>query len=241
LKGVIIAGGEGARLYPITKIMNKTLLLVGRKPMILHNVLKLKQAGIDNILVIMGKQSAGLYTELLGSGSEWNVNITFRIQEEASGIAQALALAEEFIPSNEKFIVILGDNLFDDSLQEPIKQFIQQEKGAKVLLKEMVDLQRFDVPILKNNQIIFIEGKPNMPKSPYCVTGIYMYDADVFEVAKYLEPSARSQLEITEVNNVYAAKGTLTFNILEGWWTDVRTYETLHEASIRLSRNDLYP
>jgi glucose-1-phosphate thymidylyltransferase len=189
----------------------------------------------------MGKQSAGLYTELLGSGSEWNVNITFRIQEEASGIVQALALAEEFIQTNEKFVVILGDNLFDDSLQELIKQFMQQEKGAKVLLKEMVDLQRFDVPILKNNQIIFIEGKPNMPKSPYCVTGIYMYHADVFEVIKYLEPSVRIEFEITDINNVYAAKGTLTFGILEGWWTEVWTYETLHEASVRLSRNDHFP
>jgi glucose-1-phosphate thymidylyltransferase len=241
LKGVIIADGEGKHLYPITKIINKNLLLVGRKPMILHNVLKLKQAGIDNILVIMGKQSAGLYIELLGSGSEWNVNITFRIQEEANGSAQALALAEEFIQTNEKFVVILGDNLFDDSLLEPIKQFMQQEKGAKVLLKEMVDLQRYDVPILKNNQIIFIEGKPNMPKSPYCVTGIYMYHDDVFKVTKYLEPTARNELEITDINNVYAAKGTLTFDFLEGWWTEVGTYETLQEASVRLSRNDFYP
>jgi glucose-1-phosphate thymidylyltransferase len=241
LKGVIIAGGEGTRLNPITKFINKNLLLVGRKPMILHNVLKLKQAGIHNILVIIGKQSAGLYMELLGSGSEWDVNITFRIQEEASGIVQALILAEEFIQPNEKFVVILGNNLFDDSLQEPIKQFMQQEKGAKVLLKEMVDLQRFDVPILKNNQIIFIEGKPNIPKSPYCVTGIYMFHADVFEVTKYLEPSAHNELEITDVNNVYAVKGTLTFGILDGWWTDVGSYENLHEASVRLSRSDLYP
>jgi glucose-1-phosphate thymidylyltransferase len=209
--------------------------------MILYSVLKLKEAAINDILVITGKQSASLYTELLGSGSEWNVNITFRIQEEAGGIAQALALAEDFIQPNEKFVVILGDNLFEDSLQEPIKQFMQQEKGAKVLIKEMADLQRFGVPILKNNEIIFIEEKPNIPKSPYCVTGIYMYHADVFEVTKRLEPSARNEFEITDVNNVYAAEGTLTYNILEGWWSDVGTHETLQEAGIRLLQNDLYP
>jgi glucose-1-phosphate thymidylyltransferase len=208
--------------------------------MILYSVLKLKEAGINDILVVTGKQSAGLYTELLGSGLEWNVNITFRIQEEAGGIAQALALAQDFIQPNGKFVVILGDNLFEDSLQEPIKQFMLQEKGAKVLLKEMVGLQRFGVPILKNNEIIFIEEKPNIPKSPYCVTGIYMYHADVFEVTKRLEPSARNEFEITDVNNVYAAEGTLTYNILEGWWSDVGTYETLHEAGIRFLQNDLY-
>jgi glucose-1-phosphate thymidylyltransferase len=207
--------------------------------MILYSVLKLKEAAINDILVITGKQSANLYAELLGSGSEWNVNITFRIQEEAGGIAQALALAEDFIQPNEKFVVILGDNLFEDSLQEPIKQFMQQEKGAKVLIKEMADLQRFGVPILKNNEIIFIEEKPNIPKSPYCVTGIYMYHADVFEVTKRLEPSARNEFEITDVNNVYAAEGTLTYNILEGWWSDVGTHETLQEAGIRFLQNDL--
>jgi glucose-1-phosphate thymidylyltransferase len=239
MKGIILAGGKGTRLYPITKIINKSLLLVGRKPMILYSVLKLKQGGINDILVVTGKQSAGLYTELLGSGAEWKVNITFRIQDEPGGIAQALALAEDFIQPNEKFVVILGDNLFEDSLQEPIKQFMLQEKGAKVLIKEMVGLQRFGVPILKNNEIIFIEEKPNVPKSPYCVTGIYMYHADVFEVTKRLEPSARNEFEITDVNNVYAAEGTLTYSILEGWWSDVGTYETLHEADIRFMQKDL--
>jgi glucose-1-phosphate thymidylyltransferase len=207
--------------------------------MILYSLLKLKEVAINDILVVTGQQSAGLYTELLGNGSEWNVNITFRIQKEAGGIAQALALAEDFIQPNDKFVVILGDNLFEDSLQEPIKQFMLQEKGAKVLIKEMVDLQRFGVPILKNNEIIFIEEKPNVPKSPYCVTGIYMYHADVFEVTKRLEPSARNEFEITDVNNVYAAEGTLTYNILEGWWSDVGTYETLHEADVRFMQNHL--
>jgi glucose-1-phosphate thymidylyltransferase len=209
--------------------------------MILYSVLKLKEAAIHDILVVTGKQSAGLYTELLGSGAEWNVNITFRIQEEAGGIAQALALAEDFIQPHEKFVVILGDNLFDDSLQEPIKQFMQQEKGAKVLLKEMAGLHRFGVPIIKDTEIIFIEEKPNLPKSPYCVTGIYMYHADVFKVITRLEPSARNEFEITDVNNVYAAEGTLTYNILEGWWSDVGTHETLQEAGIRFMKNDLYP
>jgi glucose-1-phosphate thymidylyltransferase len=239
LKGVILAGGNGTRLYPITKVINKSLLPVGRKPMIFYSVLKLKQAGIIDILVVTGKQSAGLYTELLGNGSEWNVNITFRIQEEAGGIAQALALAEDFIQPNEKFVVILGDNLFEDSLEGLITQFMLQEKGAKVLLKEMDGLQRYGVPIMKNNEIIFIEEKPNVPKSTYCVTGIYMYHEDVFEVTKQLVPSARNEYEITDVNNVYAAAGTLTFGILEGWWSDVGTYDSLHEAGIRLSQNDL--
>jgi glucose-1-phosphate thymidylyltransferase len=238
MKGIILAGGKGTRLYPITKIINKSLLPVGRKPMILYSVLKLKQAGINDILVVTGKQSAGLYTELLGSGSEWKVNITFRIQDEAGGIAQALALAEDFIESNEKFVVILGDNLFEDSLQEPIKHFMLQEKGAKVLLKDVRDLQRYGVPIMKNNEIIFIEEKPTVPKSPYCVTGIYMYHADVFKVIKHLKPSARNEYEITDVNNVYASEGTLSFDILEGWWIDVGTHETLNEAGVLMSKND---
>jgi glucose-1-phosphate thymidylyltransferase len=240
MKGIILAGGKGTRLYPITKIIDKNLLPVGRKPMILYNVLKLKQAEINDILVVTGKQSAGLYTELLGSGSEWNVNITLRIQEEAGGIAQALALAEDFIQPNEKFVVILGDNLFEDSLQDPIKQFMLQEKGAMVLLKEAAqDLQSYGVPIMKNNEIIFIEEKPNIPKSPYCVTGIYMYHADVFEVSKHWELSAHGEYEITDVNNAYAAEGTLTFGILEGWWTVAETYEALQKAAVQLSQSEL--
>ena len=204
--------------------------------MILHSVMKLKEAAVEDILVVIGKQSAGLYSELLGSGKEWNVNLTFRIQEEAGGIAQALLAAEGFIQPHEKFIVILGDNLFENSLHEAMKQFMLQEQGARVLLKEAADLRRYGVPIIRNNEIIFIEEKPSRPKSPYCVTGIYMYHGDVFSIAKQLNPSFRGELEISDVNNVYAAAGTLNYSILDGWWTDAGTHEAIEAAAIRLSQ-----
>lgn len=234
MKGVILAGGSGTRLRPLTNLINKHLLPVGNEPMICHSLKKLCDAGIKDILIIIGKQSAGLYTEYLGSGKKWGVNITFRIQEEAGGIAQALSLSDGFINTGDKFVALLGDNLFADSLTSYIRQYEIQDKGAMVLLKKVPDPRRYGVPILKENKITFIEEKPTRPKSNYCVTGIYMYDSDVFPIIQQMKPSKRGEMEITDVNNVYAAEGLLTYNILHGWWTDAGTFDSLYDASSKL-------
>ena len=238
VKGVILAGGSGTRLRPLTKLMNKHLLPVGKYPMILYGIKKLMKAGIEDILIIMGKQSAGLYTEFLGSGREWGVRITYKIQEEAGGIAQALALADGFIHKHEKFVTLLGDNLFSDSLASYVKQYEQQEQGAMVLLKKVDDPRRYGVPVLDGEKIIRIEEKPSVPPSDYCVTGIYMYDAGVFDIIKQIQPSERGEMEITDVNNVYAADGRLSYSILHGWWTDAGTFASLNEAAQQLLSGD---
>lgn len=234
MKGVILAGGTGTRLWPLTKILNKHLIPVGKYPMIYYAVDKMLSAGIKDILIVTGKQSAGLFTDLLGSGKDWGVKITYKIQEEAGGIAQALMTAEDFVQPQEKFIVLLGDNLFDESLVKLVNDFGKQEKGAKVFLKQVADPRRYGVPIIDENKIIQIEEKPADPKSSFSVTGIYMYHGSVFEVIKRIKPSARGELEITDVNNVYASEGTLTFSIMNGWWIDAGTFESLHEANVML-------
>lgn len=239
MKGIILAGGTGTRLHPLTKMINKHLLPVGKYPMIYYGVEKLREAGVRDILIVMGKHSAGLYTEFLGGGKEWGVNITYKIQEEAGGIAHALALAQDFIHPGEKFVVLLGDNLFEDSLAKYVQDFKNQEKGAKVVLKEVADPRRYGVPILFEDKIIWIEEKPTMPKSKYCVTGVYMYDYGVFDVIKQINPSDRGELEITDVNNIYATFGNLHFVILNGWWTDAGTHASLHEASLRMYKQQL--
>lgn len=238
MKGVILAGGTGTRLNPLTKVINKHLLPVGRYPMIYYGLEKLYNAGITSILIIMGKQSSGLYTELLGSGKAWGIEITYKIQEEAGGIAQALALAEGFIQPGEKFLVLLGDNLFEESLAAHVQVFAQQLKGAKVLLKEVEDPRRYGVPVMEEDRIVFIEEKPSEPKSNYCVTGIYMYDPTVFDIIRQMKPSGRGEFEITDVNNVYASEGNLTYDLLSGWWIDAGTFESLREASNRLLAGD---
>lgn len=238
MKGVILAGGKGTRLYPLTRMINKHLLPVGKFPMIYHSLEKLKNAGIDQILLIMGKHSAGLYIDFLGSGQEWNVQLSYKIQEGAGGIADALALAEGFIQPDDKFIVILGDNLFEDSLNSYMEAFAQQASGAKLLLKEVEDPRRYGVPKLANGKIEFIDEKPEHPHSNYCVTGIYMYDFSVFEIIRNIKPSALGELEITDVNNVYASADELTYDILNGWWTDAGTFPSLYEANSHMKGND---
>ena len=198
--------------------------------MIHYSVLKLREAGIDQILLIIGKQSAGLFIDYFGSGKDLGVQITYKIQDEAGGIAQALLLAEFFIQLDEKFIVILGDNLFEDSLTGFVRQYYEQKRGAKVILKWVKDPRRYGVPILQNNTILFIEEKPTTPKSHYCVTGIYMYESKVFEVIKQMKPSTRGELEITDVNNYYAMEESLTYGTFQGWWIDAGTHESLHKA-----------
>lgn len=231
MKGVILAGGSGTRLKPLTEVINKHLLPIGKYPMIDFSIQKLSDAGIEEILIVLGKQSAGLYLDYIGSGEKYGVRITYRIQEHPGGIAEALSLAESFIDPHEKFIVILGDNLFGDDLLPFIREFQSQEEGAKVLLKEIDDPSRYGVPILKEHRIIAIEEKPVHPKSSYCVTGIYMYDSDVFKVIRNIQPSARGELEITDVNTFYAAKGVLSYNILQKWWIDAGTHQSLFEAA----------
>lgn len=235
MKGVILAGGSGTRLYPLTKVINKHLLPVGKQPMIIHSIHKLKQAGITDILLVIERSSAGLYARLLGSGKEWDVRLSYKVQDDAGGIADALALAEGFIGKQEKFIALLGDNLFEDRLTPYLQAFSKQEHGAKILLKEVTDPRRYGVPVLAGDTIISIEEKPKHPQSRYCVTGIYMYDDAVFDVIRSIHPSERGELEITDVNNVYARQGDLTYHVLVGWWIDAGTFDSLREAAAQLS------
>ncbi|MFX3624576.1 MAG: sugar phosphate nucleotidyltransferase [Ectobacillus sp.] len=230
MKGIILAGGTGSRLYPMTKVTNKHLLPVGRYPMIYHAVYKLKECGIADIMVVTGKEHMGDVVNFLGSGADFDVSFTYRVQEKAGGIAEALGLCEQFV-GNDRMVVILGDNVFSDSLVHYVKQYEKQEKGAKLLLKEVDDPARFGVPELKDDAIVKIEEKPKKPKSRYAVTGIYMYDGDVFEMVKKLKPSHRGELEISDLNNEYIKRGALTYDILQGWWTDAGTHASLYRAN----------
>ncbi|MFD0869521.1 sugar phosphate nucleotidyltransferase [Paenibacillus residui] len=230
MKGIILAGGTGSRLYPLTKITNKHLLPVGKYPMIFHAVHKLKNAGIRNILVVTGKEHMGDVVNLLGSGREFEVSFTYKVQDEAGGIAQALGLAEQFV-GQDQMVVILGDNIFSDNIVSYVRSFEQQSQGAKILIKEVPDPHRYGVPKLENGKIISVEEKPQYPQSNYAVTGIYMFDSTVFEIIKGLKPSQRGELEITDVNNEYIRRNELTYDILQGWWTDAGTHLSLAKAN----------
>ncbi|MDP4096513.1 sugar phosphate nucleotidyltransferase [Paenibacillus sp. P96] len=230
MKGIILAGGTGTRLYPLTKVTNKHLLPVGKYPMIFHAVHKLKQAAIQDILIVTGKDHMGDVVNLLGSGSEMGVSFTYKVQDEAGGIAQALDLAEQFV-GEDQMVVILGDNVFVDDISPYVENFRKQEAGAKLLLQQVEDPKRFGVAELLGERIVSIEEKPQNPKSNYAVTGIYMFDHKVFEIIKTLKPSARGELEITDVNNEYINKGELSFDILQGWWTDAGTHVSLAKAN----------
>ncbi|WP_410981724.1 sugar phosphate nucleotidyltransferase [Bacillus cereus] len=230
MKGIILAGGTGSRLYPITRVTNKHLLPVGRYPMIYHSVYKLKECGITDIIIVTGKEHMGNVVNFLGSGADFGVSFTYRVQEKAGGIAQALGLCETFI-GNDRMLVILGDNIFSDTLLHYVKGFQKQKEGARILLKEVDDPKRFGVPEIKDDHIVKIEEKPKNPKTPYAVTGIYMYDADVFKIVKKLRPSNRGELEITDLNNEYIKRGTLTYDVLKGWWTDAGTHDSLYKAN----------
>ncbi|MGC8972537.1 MAG: sugar phosphate nucleotidyltransferase, partial [bacterium] len=196
MKGIILAGGTGSRLRPLTKVTNKHLLPVGKYPMIFYPIYKLKQAGIYEILIVTGREHMGDVIELLGSGKDFGVEFTYKVQDEAGGIAQALGLAKHFV-GNDKCVVILGDNIFEDDITSYVKEFEEQKEGAKILLKEVPDPHIFGVPEFKDGKIIAIEEKPKNPKSNFAVTGIYMYDSEVFEIIKTLKPSWRGELEIT--------------------------------------------
>ncbi|WP_055105995.1 sugar phosphate nucleotidyltransferase [Paenibacillus ihumii] len=228
MKGIILAGGTGSRLYPLTKVTNKHLLPVGKYPMIFHAVHKLKQAEITDILIVTGKDHMGDVVNLLGSGHEMGVTFTYKVQDEAGGIAQALDLAEQFV-GDDQMVVILGDNVFEDDISPFVANF-RQQAGAKILIQKVSDPTRFGVPELDGDRIVSIEEKPKQPKSNYAVTGIYMFDHTVFDIIKTLEPSARGELEITDVNNAYIKRGELTYDVLKGWWTDAGTHASLARA-----------
>jgi glucose-1-phosphate thymidylyltransferase len=231
MKGVILAGGLGTRLYPLTKVTNKHLLPVYDKPMIYYPIQTLINAGIDDILIVTGGNNAGDFLKLLGNGKEFGLkHINYTYQEGEGGIAEALRLAE-FFASGEKICVVLGDNIIEKNIRRAVKNFQKQERGAKILLKEVPDPERFGVPELREDRILRIEEKPKEPKSQYAVIGVYLYDSDVFNITKTLKPSRRGELEITDVNNQYIEKGLMTWDILEGWWTDAGTFESLLRAN----------
>jgi len=230
MKGVILAGGTGSRLYPLTKVTNKHLLPVGKKPMILHPIEKLINAGIKEIIIVTGVEHMGAVVTLLGSGKDFGCEFSYKVQDQAGGIAQALGLTESFCHGS-KICVILGDNIFEDELLPFAQNFHEQVTGAKVLLKYVSDPHRFGVADLQGNKIIEIEEKPKNPKSFYAVTGIYFFDAQVFEVIKTLKPSGRGELEITDVNNFYIKQGTMSYDMFQNNWTDAGTFESLNMAN----------
>jgi glucose-1-phosphate thymidylyltransferase len=235
MKGVILAGGTGTRLYPLTKVTNKHLLPVGKEPMIFNPIRQLFSAGITEILVVTGKDHMGEIVRLLGSGSDFDCNFTFRVQEKAGGIADALALAEVFANS-DRIVVILGDNILTHSIRKYVDDFEKQPAGAKILLKRVGDPERFGIAALdeRNKMIIQIDEKPENPKSDFAVIGVYMYDPQVFDVIQKITPSERGELEITSVNNWYIEHAEMTYDIVEGGWTDAGTFESLMHANLML-------
>ncbi|RLA81500.1 MAG: spore coat protein [Deltaproteobacteria bacterium] len=231
MKGVILAGGLGTRLYPLTKITNKHLLPVYDKPMIYYPLQTLINAGIRDILIVTGGNNAGDFLRLLGNGREFGLqHLNYTYQEGEGGIAAALALAEYFA-EGQKICVILGDNVIEKNIKKAVEDFERQERGAKVMLKEVPDPERFGVAVFEDGKLVRIEEKPKVPKSRYAVTGIYMYDSQVFDIIRTLKPSERGELEITDVNNTYIERGEMTWEVLDGWWTDAGTFDSLLRAS----------
>ena len=230
MKGVILAGGRGTRLYPLTKATNKHLLPVGREPMIFHAVHRLREADIRDILVITSTEHMGDIVRCLGSGHELGVEFTYRVQEKPLGIAHALSLAENFA-GGEKICVMLGDNIFADSIAYIADNFRRQERGARVVLRKVSDPERFGIAALDEKQIVEIEEKPKKPKSNYAVIGLYFYDHQVFDIIRGLAFSPRGELEITDVNRAYIARGQLEYDIYEGAWMDAGTPESWFEAN----------
>ena len=231
MKGIILAGGLGTRLRPLTKVTNKHLLPVYDKPMIFYPLEVLVDAGITDIMVVTGGNNAGDFLRLLGNGREFGLrHLHYAYQEGEGGIAEALALARFFV-EEERLCVVLGDNLIEDSIRPYVEKFRQQPAGAKILLKEVPNCERFGVPELEGDKVVKIYEKPQVAPSKYAVTGIYMYDHQVFDIIRTLEPSKRGELEITDVNNRYIEQGEMTYDILEGWWTDAGTIESLLRAN----------
>ena len=228
--GIILAGGTGSRLYPCTKVTNKHLLPIGEMPMIFYPIKKLIGAGITDILIVTGTEHVGDFISLLGSGREFGCHFTYRVQDEAGGIAQALSLAERFA-SGDPMCVILGDNIFHDSIDTIIKEFMKDASYARIILKSVPDPERFGVATSLGGAITKIVEKPTAPESDLAVTGIYCYPADVFEIIRNLIPSHRGEFEITDVNNSYLSKSRLRFSTFEGYWSDAGTFPSLAYAN----------
>jgi len=233
MKGIILAGGTGSRLFPLTKITNKHLLPVYDKPMICYPLNTLVNAGIDDIMIVSGQGHVGHFLELLGSGSDLGVRLSYEIQVGAGGIAQALGLAQHWA-GNDAVTVILGDNIFEDSVKDAVLSF---KSGARVFLKEVSDAQRFGVAEVAGDRIVGIVEKPQHPKTNLAVTGLYIYDSDVFRIIRDLKPSGRGELEITDVNNAYIRNDAMTFSRLTGFWSDAGTFDSLLRASIQVKES----
>ncbi len=231
MKGIVLAGGTGSRLFPLTKITNKHLLPIYDKPMIFYPIQTLVEAGIKDILLVTGGRNSGDFLRLLANGKEFGLaHLNYTYQEGEGGIADALGLAEHFA-DGEKICVILGDNIIEGSIKEAVQAFEKQESGARIMLKEVTDAERFGVAEMQGDHIVGIEEKPSKPKSNYAVIGIYMFDGTVFDKVKKLVPSGRGELEITDVNNAYIREGSMTYSMLDGWWTDAGTFESLLRAA----------
>ena len=237
MKGIVLAGGTGSRLFPLTKITNKHLLPIYDKPMIYYPIQTLVDAGIKDILLVTGGRNSGDFLRLLANGKEFGLaHLNYTYQEGEGGIADALALAEHFA-DGDKICVILGDNILEKSVKDAVQAFERQDCGARILLKEVEDAERFGVAEMDGDRIVSIEEKPKKPKSNYAVTGIYMYDGTVFDKVKKLVPSGRGELEITDVNNAYIREGTMTYSYVDGWWTDAGTFESLYRSATLIREN----
>jgi len=232
VKGIILAGGLGSRLFPLTKITNKHLLPVYDRPMIYYPIHTLLDAGIDDIMLVTGGNFAGDFLQLLGNGREFGLKeIHYAYQQGEGGIADALKLAEHFV-DRERCVVILGDNILEHSIRPAVEAFRRQSRGARIMLKEVPDPQRFGVPAFdEQGRITRIDEKPAIPASNYAVIGVYMYDGHVWDVLPTLKPSGRGELEITDVNNYYLQQSELAYDVVEGWWTDAGTFESLLHAA----------
>jgi glucose-1-phosphate thymidylyltransferase len=232
LKGIVLAGGLATRLRPLTKVTNKHLLPIYNRPMIYYPIQNLVDAGIEQILIVTGGNNAGDFLRLLGNGQEFGLkHLDYTYQEGEGGIADALSLAEHFA-EGDHIAVILGDNIYEKSFRSSVETYHEQGKGARVHLKKVKNPQRFGVPVLDGDRVVKIEEKPDLPQSNYAVTGIYLYDPRVFDIVRTLEPSNRGELEITDVNNAYIEAGEMTYAMVDGWWSDAGTFESLLRANI---------
>lgn len=230
MKGIILAGGTGSRLHPMTKVTNKHLLPVGNKPMIMHSVEKLVKANVTEIMIITGTEHMGDMISLLGSGREYGCSFTFRVQDQPDGIGGALSLCEDFVGSHS-CVVLLGDNIFEDGLEKVINDYESSNFGCQLLLKEVPDPERYGVASFDGERVIKIEEKPTNPESNFAITGIYIYDSQVFQIIKKTKPSKRGEYEITDVNNYYINEKSMSYKIMNGWWTDAGTLDSYQKAN----------
>ena len=238
MKGVVLAGGLGKRLLPLTKITNKHLLPIYNRPMIYYPIMTLVEAGIKDIMIVTGGSHAGSFLRLLGNGNTFGLKgINYTYQEYEGGIAEALSLTEYFA-NNDKVVVILGDNIIEKGISQEVEKFEKQSKGARILIKEVDSPERFGVVDFKDDKVVAIEEKPQVPKSSFAVTGIYMYDSKVFDFIRNLKPSDRGELEITDVNNMYLKAGQMEYSILDGWWTDAGTFDSLLRANVLVAQKN---